>query len=41
MAIIKLTNQNANIITAGTFADARLSASSVTQHAQSVFPAKQ
>ena len=36
MAIIKLTNQNANIITAGTFADARLSASSVTQHAQSV-----
>ena len=35
MAIIKLTNQNANIITAGTFADARLSSSSVSQHATS------
>ena len=35
MAIIKLTNQNANIITAGTFADARISSSSVSQHATS------
>ena len=35
MAIIKLTNQNANIITAGTFADARISNSSVSQHATS------
>jgi len=33
MAIIKLTNQNANIITAGTFGDGRISASSVNQHA--------
>ena len=35
MAIIKLTNQNANIITAGTFADSRISSSSVSQHATS------
>jgi len=35
MAIIKLTNQNADIITAGTFADARIASSNVSQHATS------
>ena len=35
MALTRLRNQSAGIITSGTFADARIAASNVSQHATS------